>query len=223
MNYQEAKNNLEHKRGDKTRHKLANNTYLVDRGEYVAVLLHQTEVVKFYPTHAELYSGGWHTMTTKARINRYGPVSIDQRQSIWYLPRGIVFTEGIKIGYDGTVLSTPVDATKIEYEFKQMKKTIKAYADGFVSEDIKAMRPSSGDCWLCLLRPIGNMTAHELSMNTNHLLSHIEEKYYVPSLLVNALLEAGYQDPSVIMWMDIKDTMKRSLVKYMQKRLLSYA
>jgi hypothetical protein len=62
--------------GKKDRMKLCNHTYLVRRkveGEIeVAVQLHSTDVITFKPNgDTELYTGGWNTITTWDRINRY--------------------------------------------------------------------------------------------------------------------------------------------------------
>jgi len=57
------------------RRKLANNTWLERRnGEHIAVRLHQTDVVTYRVDGTTvLDSGGWRTVTTKDRINRFGP------------------------------------------------------------------------------------------------------------------------------------------------------
>jgi hypothetical protein len=47
---------------------VANRTYLVDRGEYIALKHHRTDIVEFYPEHAVFTAGSWDTVTTKERI-----------------------------------------------------------------------------------------------------------------------------------------------------------
>jgi hypothetical protein len=117
--------------------------------------------------------------------------------------------------------------------------------------------PSGGDCWYCALsqdtgritptggglQPMGdNMpTVHEdgsttMQANHDHLLNHMEERYYVPSLAVNALRERGYKDVGIYMWLDMDadagtmgkkdgsyDGVRRDLRKYMVKRLVPTA
>ena len=65
--------------------KLDNNTYLVVYDDHYAILLHQTEIVEHWPDHTVLRTGGWKTMTTKDRINKFSPVSISQSGGVWYV------------------------------------------------------------------------------------------------------------------------------------------
>jgi hypothetical protein len=67
-----------------------NNTYAVDVGDYVSILLHQTAVIRFYPDgRIVLNTGGWQTVTTKDRLNRCLPypwhVASDARKGGWGL------------------------------------------------------------------------------------------------------------------------------------------
>ena len=55
--------------------KLCNNTYLERRinGD-IAVKLHGTDVLTFRPDNSVVYNtGSWNTVTTKERMNSYGP------------------------------------------------------------------------------------------------------------------------------------------------------
>ncbi|HKQ58293.1 MAG TPA: hypothetical protein VJY35_10545 [Candidatus Eisenbacteria bacterium] len=50
---------------------IANNTTLADLGVCIGLRLHSTIVVRFYPDgRISLHTGGWHTVTTKDRLNR---------------------------------------------------------------------------------------------------------------------------------------------------------
>ena len=58
--------------------KIANNTYLKrldgKEGYVLAVLFHQTYILKFFPDgEIDIDTGGWNTVTTKARLNDYFP------------------------------------------------------------------------------------------------------------------------------------------------------
>lgn len=100
--------------------KIANNTYLVRRGDDIAVKLHDTYVVTYHRTnpwapltdrpapHAtSLDTGGWLTVTTKDRINACLPddVRVSSVQGTWEVrfggwqnPRDVVrYTDGITI------------------------------------------------------------------------------------------------------------------------------
>jgi hypothetical protein len=56
--------------------------------------LHGTNVVVIYPDDTVmLNSGGWHTHTTKKRINQYSPVQVYQKNYEWYLKDGTPFED----------------------------------------------------------------------------------------------------------------------------------
>jgi len=66
---------------------LENNTRLVKRGNSYAVKLHNTHVVVLHPDgSSETRTGGWQTVTTKNRINKYSPhARITQKDYAWYI------------------------------------------------------------------------------------------------------------------------------------------
>lgn len=174
---------------------VANNTSarVMDEG-MVAIRLHDTDIVTvFSDGRVILNSGGWLSATTKERINRYSPAGISQKNSIWYMRDGSLFYDGMVIDSDGTPRKPQMPA-KYEAKLKAIKKDAKVYAHGFV-EALKAGAvdmPSGGDCWYC------SMFDKELNTgNVDHIREHMREKYYVPSLLVNAGRAAGYRDDQV--------------------------
>lgn len=66
--------------------KLGNNTYLVVRDDGgLGVRLHNTEVVIHYKDKIILNSGGWYSVTTKARMNEYTPFNICQKNYEWFV------------------------------------------------------------------------------------------------------------------------------------------
>ena len=90
----------------KARRKIGNNTIGVihDDGS-VGIILHATEVVRI---HADgrytLNTGGWQTVTTKARINQYSPVRVYARDFIWYVhPAHTLCGGGLKF-FDGMIV-----------------------------------------------------------------------------------------------------------------------
>lgn len=118
------------KLGKRATKKLANNTYLHREDAHtLAVRLHATDVVLIHDDGSyTLDSGGWRTVTTKDRINQYGPVRVYQQQLEWYWMVGDVrheFRNGVRI--DG-VTKLPLSAEEIvEREFL---RAIKADEDG---------------------------------------------------------------------------------------------
>lgn len=84
MTYEEAKKLLK----GRDSKKIGNNTYLINGGDVVSVCLHGTDVLKFYENgHIKLNSGGYQTVTTKDRMNKYLPIpwKVVQEKFIWYL------------------------------------------------------------------------------------------------------------------------------------------
>jgi hypothetical protein len=185
MNYQEADTQLTGR--CKQRRKVGNNTYLERRqGGAIALLLHSTDVVTFRPDGAiVLNSGGWRTPTTKDRINNYLPAGSNlwQENGQWFFrcegfwgTKERLFADGMILYPNGTLDGgEPMSAYK---EKLQLRRKVQRFAGAYM----KAMkagsvaRPSGGDC--CLMKMPGD---------TDHLLSHIEERYFVPSLLVRAM------------------------------------
>lgn len=70
--------------------KIANNTYLERDtvGTDIYVRLHSTRIIAFHDDGTVTYkTGGWHTYTTKDRLNNYGPhnVSVYQDHYDWFI------------------------------------------------------------------------------------------------------------------------------------------
>ncbi len=112
--YREARHFCDNRR----KRKLANNTYLQDYGDRIAVRLHNTDIVTFREGSLTLSSGGWHTPTTKERMNRYLPcdwkgtrASVWQAFNNWYLTASFEgkesatydYEDGITLHDDGSV------------------------------------------------------------------------------------------------------------------------
>jgi hypothetical protein len=91
---------------NKTERRIANNTLVIDKGTHVAIRLHNTDIVEVYPDGTYvLDSGGWHTVTTKQRINTFAPVNLYQKDWTWYLwPGDTLFEDGIRVNSSGKVL-----------------------------------------------------------------------------------------------------------------------
>lgn len=80
--------------GKRDSRKIRHNTVLYRHANGdIAVRLHNTDVVTFHHPNGErsgqvtFSTGGWHTATTKERINRYAPafVKVYQAKGAWYL------------------------------------------------------------------------------------------------------------------------------------------
>lgn len=174
--------------------KLARNTYLIRKedGEF-AVRYHDTEIIVWHKDHtATLNTGGWYTVTTKERINRWGPVNVYAVKGVWMVNQrifhdGMTFTEeGVEVT-DRLFKEETNEEAKYLHKERQLRKMISRYVKGFC-EDIKTKGlgfPEPGDCLMCRLGADGGV---------EHLLSHLQEHYYVRSLLWLAFKEKGYRD-----------------------------
>lgn len=218
--------------GNRDRKKIGHNTYLQRAGDDIEAIYHSTAVVTYHPNNTmTCKTGGWQTVTTKDRLNQLTPLRIGSTKGIWYA-NSERFFDGIICDTSGQVLNPlpKADADATDAYNKAMRKQIKTYIDGYLQALIVEglPMPSNGDCWYCL----------GMLESDDHLLDHMEESYFVPMLAVNAMREAGYQDTGISIFLDMHsddrmggrstqhgtrvhtDIVRRSLRKYMQKRLL---
>jgi hypothetical protein len=84
------------------RRKVANNTYLERRADDIALRLHNTDIMTASPDGwVTLNTGGWHTVTTKARLNAFMSFGrIYQKNFRWFfsgLNEEIPFRDGMKL------------------------------------------------------------------------------------------------------------------------------
>ena len=199
MDYKEAKEILDAKHGDKNSKKIANNTYLkrYDNGN-IAVRLHKTDIILFKPNGAiELNSGGWKTVTTKARMNEFLPqqYGIHQEKGVWYVSlnsnysKDLIFKDGLVLTSRTKPMNHKLIATR-EKRTKRETEHIRKYAKRFVDAlfEGKVPAPSGGDCWGC------SMTYDKDRKDPEHFKKHLTEMYFVPTLLYHALEETGESD-----------------------------
>jgi hypothetical protein len=186
---------LNEKLGAKQRKKLANHTYAERRdGGAIAIKLHDTDILTFKPREVAVTSGGWKRSTTKARINEFlpGGFQIYQGNGIWVwsgtMPHqtngDYMFNDGDKLYVGkGNVWKIKFADGMSFVEAKKLRKEINDYAKLCVAA-IPMPKPSMADCWHCCMKS----TDGKSMGGTDHLRSHMsaEEKYVVPSLIVNA-------------------------------------
>ena len=152
----------------------------------IAVKYHDTNVVTYHPDgSATLRSGGWMTKTTKQRMNDYTHYRIDADKGVWYVD-GDVYQDGMTL-LDG-VVDYHGDAPS-EKEILGLRKSVAEYAKRFAENLPGLGLPDGGDCWFCYFS-FGDSEPQD----TSHLLSHIEEDYFVPSLAIKAIKESGWGD-----------------------------
>ena len=171
-------------------HIIANNTieYTLSDGER-RIRLHHTDIIIFKTNGSIVFNtGGWQTVTTKERFNRFGKGRFYSDKGIWFYSPGsfdgpqYAFQDGMTLSRNGKVTKAGPDPRKT----LNLRKAVRAYAKAYIvalrAGDIP--KPNNGDCWGCLKRATDG--SHPMG-GKDHIRDHIKEKYYVPSLLVNAL------------------------------------
>lgn len=154
----------------------------------IVVRYQSTDVVTYKACgDTVLNSGGWRSVTTKERMNAYSPIQISQANGQWTCwgvmgePLG-VFADGLILHADGTITGMGKDQSVLR---KQAAAYAKDYIAALYAGNVET--PGPGDCWYCYMReqatgkPLGDLTRDD------HLELHIAERYYVPSMITNAL------------------------------------
>lgn len=187
-----------------------------------AIRLHNTDIVTIKDGIYTLNSGGWRTRTTKERIAdeliKIGR-SLYQEKSVWYVSgncknkdkKTVVYFDEIQFNKDGKCIN-PKDTKKIEAKTAKTIKKINSFVSLINKENLP--KPNNGDCWVCLMGIGGKNNCIE---------QHIKEKYLHGSLLINAMAYSGYshQQIAIHYQLEIVDTFKRSLRKYLKHHLLN--
>jgi hypothetical protein len=222
MTYESAKEMLRKARKDSKT--LCHMTTLREVETGYAIRYHSTDVVIIHEDNTyTLNSGGWYTPTTKDRINEYSPASIHQEKGLWYHKNGFMFADKCKVDCYGFPLDSTLAFTLATEKAKgKVDRMVSKYIKGFITmlSETKVMpEPGSGDCWACNPAEV---------MGYDHLLTHFEEKYYVPSLLSNAVKEHYPDDPGFVWQLIANDVHKgrdsyharNALMFYFRKRKL---
>jgi len=182
---------------NKMRRKVHGNTTLERCGEAIALRLHSTDVVTFYPDgRIRLDNGGWPTVTSKDRINRCLPEGwgVFQADNVWYLSHGYrgdrvwIFRNGMTIMPDGDVEGADLRGSGADKAKRDLDKAVLQYVDGYVEAlfEGKVSAPSGGDCWYCAMQTQDGKPLGEAIKDHQHVLDHVREGYYVPSMVVRA-------------------------------------
>ena len=181
MNYTEAAAALNGRESKK----IGNNTYMKRReGGAVACMLHDTDVITWKPDGGIIYnSGGWKTVTTKARMNEYGPASVCQTAGQWYID-GKAYADGC-IYKDGqlTGCADIVADKALRKEARAINKYTRDYIEAFRAGKVPA--PGGGDCWGCCM--VAEDGTRPLGRDGQHMRDHMAEPYFVPSIIVRAV------------------------------------
>lgn len=197
---------------------IANNTveWYDDKGRRY-IRLHNTDIIIQDGNKISFYTDGWKTPTTKARINDLSPVHVTQENSAWrlkYNSQTSLFYEGITIN---TKTGKIIKPRQDDQTTKNLTKQINDYC-----KKIKNLPsipyPEAGDCWDCLLFD-NNIGPGDKSTSTDHLISHLKEGYIHGSIICNALVSSGYNNPDFIMSIDSRDNIVRAVRRFFKLSL----
>ena len=211
--------------GKRQSRKMGNNTYLekgFDLNDTIGLRYHNTHVVKFFKTHMQLFTGGWYTVTTKERINlalsEVGQY-LSQDKSIWYLNDKIPFSDGMRIDYDGNVFPEDIKVRESDKRTK-MIKLINTYVKGFSYDKCGEQ---GGDCFYCQMSEVKTGKGlGDINKDTDHLLGHLKEKYYMISLVYRAFQHSGMSEAGIswLMYSKDNDRAKQMMRRYFKDMLL---
>lgn len=208
------------------RKKLANNTYLhrIDDST-LGVKLHSTDVVII---HADgtytLHDGGWQTVTTKDRINSYSPARVGSVKGVWQIG-SYAYHDGIHVDASGRPLGEAEPLTAVSARKRKLDKLCREYVKGFAADAIAnggLTQPGNGDCWGCLFTAHpkdNNGVGNDHPMGHGHIMSHFEDRYYVPSLLAKAVKGCG--NPGFV-WAMIDGQVKHGDSSMLKRCLSAY-
>ena len=80
---------------------IANNTVKVILQDGTKIIrLHRTNIITIRDGVYTLNSGGRQTVTTRDRINTFAPVTIYQKDFVWYI-NGVQFFDGMQVNETG--------------------------------------------------------------------------------------------------------------------------
>ena len=201
MNYKIAVEKL----GTRDSRKIGNNTYLQRRADgTIAVKLHATDVLTFHANGRTVYnSGGWRTNTTRDRMNGWGASGhyVLQEKGSWWIEKycsilyrderkasRVGFADGITVGARGKI--TGGLGEKEGLAERKFSKEVVMYCEEFAAALVagKVPAPSNRDCWYCSMHEVGTgKPMGDTISDCTHLLNHIKESHFVPSLLANAI------------------------------------
>ena len=227
--------------GKRDSRKVGNNTYVKRMVDGIAVRLHATDILFFHPNETVTMDvDGWHTPTTLNRLNQYLPagVRVSSNRSVWYLslPGGTVpYVDGAVISCLNGQMIEGLDEvedrlTELE-EDEEVRKAIDRYIRGYKDEVVARLQEDTGrgDCMFCQFvvtnGPHKGKAMGDMGDN-DHLLIHLEKKYYMRSLVINALRE---DNVGIIFKMDPfgsgawPEIHRKAMRKYLKKRLLKGA
>jgi len=150
------------------------------------------------------------------------------------VPNPVRFADGMRVRADGSAvgrLARLHDTTGQDKRNARTEKRITRYVDGLTDSKIKKLYESAesggmaGDCWFCSMHAADGRSMGEIGDNADHLTAHLTERYYMGSLIMNALRSKGYRQPETIFYMGahgrMGDQVRSAVRLYFRKNLVT--
>ena len=200
---------------------IANNTrveWLDDEMTSIGILLHNTYIVKYFIDGTiKFNSGGWKTVTTKDRMNRFSPYYVWSERHIWYIAKSFhwryrdtndndVYLYQDQLYFDEQGKPWLKDESGLGIEIKPFSKEAEKakrkqlrQIDNYIRKGLKRLgngeiSHSEGDCWICSMKRVDDGDSMEGNNQYSCIQSHIDENYFHFSLVMNAVRSKCY-DP----------------------------
>lgn len=186
--------------------RLSGNTLMRREGDTIVVELFGHKILTMHKAGGMTVSScSYRTKTTKKWLEEFLPsgVGIFSEHAVWYIDtwkpgeyrwnakarKSYTFTDGMTITERGKVIGAPWFSEKARLESDKLRrrarKFVSDYTDALFRGEVP--KPGPGDCWLCCLKTEDG----KQMLARDHILGHIDEPYYVPGMLMNAIDEAG--------------------------------
>lgn len=246
-NYKEAREYLDQgvRKKNTMDRPIANNTRVTQLGEgTIGIKLHNTYIIKYhenphldcidYGDLIELDTGGWKTVTTRDRMNRFCPLHVWTDRGVMYVsasnwyelrnnsdePKVYHFKDHMffkpndrefYIKKEGQLVKLKPYSKKDEQKKRKQLKAIDTFIRNYINKltSGKMDQPGAGDCFYCQGDSNPNCTIEFGTLskdegykksefpNPDHLIKHMKEKYYVPSIIWSAIRSQCYDSEGV--------------------------
>ena len=189
--YDELKEYIGKGKNKISREILNNTTARLNGDAAIFIKYHDTDILQLCNGAITYNTGRWFTSTTKERLNMFMPDGwqIYQEANTWYIHNyktqdKLVYKDNCSFS-DGQWCNVGDESDSMKV--KILRKKINAYTEGFIKALLhgKVNKPNGGDCWHCHL--VDNEGKAWGDKDTRHFLYHMKQKYYVSSLLYNAI------------------------------------
>lgn len=191
--------------------KISSTAKVKRNGESIKIVLFETPIATFRKRGGVvLNSGGWRTRFTREKINQLLPkgTGLYSDGGLWVVhgfdgDQNVGFLDGMVISEQGIIEGgmAPAELSDRKALLKKSSRFCRRFIDRLLTG--KVGRPGPGDCLYCqveagsqqtkmgVLERDGTVRPHTFDEASDHIVHHIDEGYFVPSLLHNAIMDMG--------------------------------